>query len=228
MELIKPTLLYVEDDRSVVEDVVFLLDDYFDKIVVAYDGLEAVEKFFESQPDIVILDINIPKLDGLEVATKIREQDSEVPIMFLTAHSERERLLRAIGLGVSNYLVKPFDTDEFKAMVEKLISKIENRSLIPLSNDFFFNTKTDTLLYENRKFIPTKKELELIKLLSDNRHKYFSACEIATELLSRNAEDSKCSSIVQLISRLKNKVLDFYETEKFFIENIYGVGYRIV
>ncbi len=223
----RPKLLYVEDDTDIMQDIVFLLKEYFSEIITAVDGIEAVEKFSMYRPDIVLLDINIPKLDGIEVAKKIREDDEETPILFLTAYSDRDRLMRAINLGVSSYMVKPLNVAELKSTITKLISKIEQKPGSGLAHGFSFNSENSLLLYQSNEFKLTKNELQLIKFLNDNRQKFLSACDIATELFPQNLKDSKCNNIVQLISRFKSKVMKKFNTEHFFIQNVYGAGYKL-
>lgn len=227
MDSNKPILLYVEDDVNVVEDVTFLIKSYFDEIAIVHDGALVMERFLDVEPDIIILDINIPNIDGLELARRIREHNRDVPIMFLTAFSEREKLLKAINIGVSNYLVKPFDISELKSMIENLIAKVYKGTVISLAHDFTWSKDTSRLFYKNREFVLTKKEVKLIEVLSENRQQYFSACDIASELFVDKPQDNKCSNVVKLISRFRKKVLQFFEIDTFFIENIYGMGYSL-
>lgn len=221
------TLLYVEDDTDILQDIVFLLKDYFSEIYTAQDGEEAISKYATHKPDIVLLDINIPKKNGLEVARIIREEDQETPILFLTAYSDRGKLLDAINLGVSAYLVKPFKVDELKDAIKKIIVKREPKSHIELGNGFLWNHDTNKLLYKSNELTLTKKEAELINILNNNKQKFLSACEIASEISLQNIKDPKCNNAVQLLSRFKNKVLNSFETEQFFILNVYGMGYKL-
>ena len=85
-------LLYVEDDEEIIEDIDFFLKRHFNEIIIAQDGEEAFQYFKEKNPDIIILDINIPKLNGLKLASKIRETNKKIPIIFLTAFSDKENL----------------------------------------------------------------------------------------------------------------------------------------
>ena len=105
-------LLYVEDDEEIIEDIDFFLKRHFNEIIIAQDGEEAFNYFEEKNPDIVILDINIPKMNGLKLASKIREINKKIPIIFLTAFSDKENLLQAINLHACSYLIKPFKIDE--------------------------------------------------------------------------------------------------------------------
>ena len=94
----KVTLLYAEDNQESRENYAFVLKDYFDEVYIAKDGREALAMYHEKKPDIVLLDVTMPKMDGLEVAQVIRKENEEIPIIMLTAHSEVDKLLRAVPL----------------------------------------------------------------------------------------------------------------------------------
>lgn len=112
-------LLYVEDDEEIIEDINFFLKRHFNEITIAKDGEKALELFEEKNPHIIILDINIPKINGLKVAAKIREVNKNIPIIFLTAYSDKENLLQAINLHAFSYLIKPFKVDELINAITK-------------------------------------------------------------------------------------------------------------
>ncbi len=112
-------LLYVEDDEETIDNIDFFLKRHFNEIIIAQDGEEAFNYFKEKKPDIIILDINIPKLNGLKLASKIREINKKVPIIFLTAFSDKDNLLQAINLHACSYLIKPFKIDELINAINK-------------------------------------------------------------------------------------------------------------
>lgn len=223
----KLTLLCVEDDLEALEDIVYLLKRYFTKIYTAVDGKEALDSYYEHKPNIILLDINIPKLNGIQVATKIRKGDELVPIIFLTAHSEKDKLLKAIDLQVSSYIIKPFKIDELKEIIFKVIKKVnieDNR--LELSDNYIWDNENDELFYFDKQINLTKNEILLIKLLLANRSRFFTSQDISCEI-SVSEHDYTGNNVAQLISRFKKKVKNETEDEKFFIENIYGSGYRI-
>lgn len=224
---IKPTLLYVEDDIEIMKNTVYLLDDYFSEIYTALDGKVGLEKFQENKPDIIILDISVPKIDGLELAKLIRKDDSKTPILFLTAYCDKDKLMSAINIGVSSYIVKPFKMDELQNTIMKIISKIISNQK-ELACGFYWNVERNTIVYKSQEMKLTKKEVQLINVLDKNRTKFFTACELAIDVFNEVPRDTKCNNIVQLISRFKNKVVEDFKTEEFFIKNIYGVGYKII
>lgn len=223
------TLLYVEDDKEALEDVVFLLKRYFDEIYTASNGEEGLALFTKNSIDIVLLDINMPKINGLELASKIREVDENIPILFLTAHSETQKLLSAINLQAISYLIKPFNVDELRDSVLKAIKFVNKRknniNRILLNNSFYWNDLNTELYYKNKLLALTKNEILLVKSLFENRNRFLTAEELSEIIF----EDKKIetNSIVQLISRFKNKIIKKINNDIFFIENIYSQGYRI-
>ena len=121
----KTRLLYVEDDHDVRKSMLVVLEEFFDHIVVAKDGEEGVRKFEEEQIDLVITDILMPKLNGIEMAKKIRAKDRKIPILIVTAYNETEYLLEGITLHVDGYILKPIDLNQFTDVIANTISKLK-------------------------------------------------------------------------------------------------------
>ncbi len=119
------TLLYVEDDPLARELTYTLLKRFFKVVILATDGEDALEKFNKYRIDFIITDIHIPKLNGIELISSIREKNSDVPIIIVSAHLEPTYLQEAIALKVEGYLTKPLDQGLLNRMVEKTIQRIE-------------------------------------------------------------------------------------------------------
>ncbi len=219
------TLLCVEDDLESQGDIVYLLKKYFKDIYTAIDGNEALKVYKKEKPSIILLDINIPKLNGLEVAIKIRETDTTTPIIFLTAHSEKNMLLKAIDLQVSSYIIKPFKIEELKDTISKVIEKVGYVNL-ELENNFSWNSEVSELYYKNKQVTITKNEILLINLLLEHKTRYLTVNEISLEVCT-SENDMMGNNVVQLISRFKKKVKKQIKNDKFFIQSSYGNGYRI-
>lgn len=222
-------LLYVEDDEETVESIDFFLKRHFNEIYIAQDGEQALSFFEEKDPDIIILDINIPKLNGIKLATKIREKNKKVPIIFLTAYSDKDNLLQAIHLHAFSYLIKPFKINELIETIDKckkeLLCEHTNPNLRKLSENLIWNKLKKELYFNKEKISLTKNELSLINLFVENDFKFFTPEEI-NEYIFLN-HDLKNNSIIQLISRLKKKITEITSDSEFFIENIYNKGYRL-
>ena len=116
-------LLYVEDNDDAREMTTMILENFFDSIVVAVDGEDGYEKFQSNNIDLVITDINMPKLNGLDMCSKIRELDTEVPLIILSAHNEDDFFIKSIAVGVSGYLLKPIDYNQLSSLIYRVIQK---------------------------------------------------------------------------------------------------------
>ncbi len=118
-------LLYVEDNKEARESTQLILEEFFSSVVVAVNGEDGYEKFQENDIDLIITDINMPKINGLEMIKKVREIDKEVSILVLSAYNESGFFMESIKLGVEGYLLKPIDMDQFLGVLEKAIQKIQ-------------------------------------------------------------------------------------------------------
>jgi len=116
-------LLYVEDNQDAREMTVMILEDFFDSIVVAVDGEDGLEKFKENKIDLVITDINMPRMNGMDLCAKIREIDDAVPLVILSAHNEDNFFIDSIKLGVNGYLLKPVDIEQLSIVIFRVIQK---------------------------------------------------------------------------------------------------------
>ncbi|WP_297434093.1 diguanylate cyclase [Sulfurimonas sp.] len=113
-------VLYVEDDVEIAEEVLFLLEKKLHHVDMTYDGQEGLQKYKAQKPDIIITDIQMPKLSGLDMIAAIKEDDESVPIIITSAFNETDKLLRAIELKVDAYLTKPIDMHELLHKIDKL------------------------------------------------------------------------------------------------------------
>lgn len=118
------SLLYVEDNRDAQESTLEVLQEFFHTIVIAQDGLDGFEKFKTHKIDLIITDINMPRLDGISMIERIREENKEVPILLLSAYSEIEYFIKSIKLGVDGYLFKPLELMQFVESLEKIVQKL--------------------------------------------------------------------------------------------------------
>ena len=110
-------LLYVEDDAETRDITVLILQEFFNKIIVAADGKDGYEKFIKNDIDIIISDISMPYLNGIEMGEKIRKIDTQVPIVFLTAHNDETYFTEGIKVGISGFLLKPIDINKLLNLI---------------------------------------------------------------------------------------------------------------
>jgi diguanylate cyclase (GGDEF)-like protein len=127
-------VLYVEDNESVRNSTLSMLHRFFDDVIVAVDGIDALSKFHdvnEKRYDLILTDINMPKMNGIEMITEIRKLDRDVSILILSAHNETGYFTKTIRLGIDGYLLKPIDLEQFIdtliGSVEKIVLRLENQ-----------------------------------------------------------------------------------------------------
>ncbi len=128
----KLSVLYVEDDKEARESTLGLLDNIFDNITVAVDGEDGLDAFTKHSFDLILSDINMPKMNGIEMITKIREVDKNIPILILSAYNESGYFIETIKQGVEGYLLKPIDLNQFIDMINKVIEKIYLKNEVQL------------------------------------------------------------------------------------------------
>jgi len=222
------TLLFAEDDMESRENYAFILQELFSRIYLASNGKEALELFQKHQPDILLLDISMPLLNGLDLVDIIRKNYPEIPIVMLTAHSDRENLLKAVNLKLDGYLVKPVDASQLKETLQTLIRSLEKEKNIVLRKDLVWNQQD--LLYQNTILKLTKKERLLLHVLCKYPGQYISHDEIILYIWDDELPNYKHNKkLVQLIYRLNKKINETLSSEHTpFIENSYTHGYRIL
>ena len=118
------TLLYVEDDDVVRKELFEILDNFFFKVFVAKDGKEGLDLYKKEKIDIILSDINMPELNGIEMLNEIRKVDEEIPTVFCTAYSDNDFLLKSIKLNVHDYLIKPIDIRKLLIVMKKVLKNL--------------------------------------------------------------------------------------------------------
>jgi len=223
------SLLYAEDDKSIRDNFIILLEDMFSNIYIADNGKDALRQYIEKKPDVIILDIRMPIIDGLEVAKQIRKSDEKTPIIMLTGYSDKELLLNAVNLKLEEYIIKPIDFKKFNETIDKLIERLNKKNLISIRDNIFWDTKNELLSCEDNIIKLTKKEQLVINLLIKNINKFVQnnnmIYHIWEDEVPDNTHDNK---LIQLIYRINKKLQPYLDENDKFIENSYTLGYRIL
>ena len=218
-ELLKTLkILIVEDEKKIAQLLKDAISDSFFSVVITKDGNEGFKKFKSFKPDIIITDIMMPFCDGLEMTQKIKQEDEFIPIIVLSAHSEKEKLLKAIDLGINKYFIKPFDPEEVIEHIIKIAPKLNKQKQIHLKDDFIFDNNSMSL-YKQTVLIPlTKREKEFLHFLIKNKNNIVSNSEIKKVLWKEEVNDERLRTFIKRL-RLK--------TSKDLIQNISSQGYLI-
>ena len=170
----KIKILIVEDDPNLGKILFEYLDAKNFDISLAIDGEEGLEKFLNNTWDLLLLDVMMPKKDGFSLAKDIRKVDQDIPIIFLTAKSQKDNIIKAFKLGADDYLTKPFSIEELLVRIEAILKRVPEKDMKELSDEFNLGSYTyihnQNLLIDKdkKKFSLTTKENELLKLFCLN------------------------------------------------------------
>ena len=221
-------ILVVDDDRVLADVITFTLHKEGYEVIKAYDGIVALERWQEDNPDLVILDVNMPRLGGFEVCRRIRAQ-SDTPIMMLTVRGDEEDILGGFELGTDDYMVKPFSPRQLVARVKAILrrSGAKPQHLEIQAGDF-------TLFPGNREFIISPDQ-EPIKLtpLENQLMEYFmvNAGQVLTvEMIIDQVWGplgGDRDMLRQLIRRLRIKI-EPDPSEPVYIQTVPGMGYGLL
>jgi DNA-binding response OmpR family regulator len=221
-------ILLLEDDPKLANEIqqFFIARGY--SCNVAYDGLLLLKQRKQSTPDIYILDINVPSLNGLQVCRQIREEDKRTPILMLTAFGDVNDKVEALHLGADDYLVKPFHFDELVARVSALLRRSgtpqsEQEEVINI-DDLQINPLQMTVARAGKKIDLTPKEFKLLELLAKAKGRPVSKQTISEQVWDINF-DTGTNTIEVYINFLRNKIDKGHEVK--LIHTRPGFGYYL-
>jgi len=216
-------ILLVEDDRSIAGFVEPELQHLGFHVICRYDGVAGLDAARTFSPDLVILDIILPQLDGVGVLKRLREEGSRVPIIMLTARDTTLDKVHSLDLGADDYLTKPFDIEELLARIRALLRRAEGEEVLRIA-DLEINTSTREVRRTDREIELTAREYELLEFMARNRRRVLSR----EFLLSRVWEEEfgLTTNLVDVyVSYLRKKVDAPGETK--LIRTVRGAGYAL-
>ncbi len=215
-------ILYVEDEDEIIEKYSYFLRELCHILYIARDGEEAYQLYKEKNIHLIVMDFLIPKMNGISLAKAIREEDEDIALIALTAHSDREILLDIVSLNFSAYLIKPVGRVDLMNALLKVAKKIEGGRNIPLAYNCLWDSKSKTLFCGDDSITLTKRELKLFELLVSKGGVPCSEDEIFFYVWGDDIDRTITnSSIRTLVKNLRKKI------PKDLIKNQYGVGYKI-
>ncbi|MEY4503720.1 MAG: hypothetical protein RL154_8 [Pseudomonadota bacterium] len=200
------TILFAEDDntaRAVTKDS---LDMLFKKVIVAKDGQEALEKYADQKPDMILTDIKMPNMDGLEFIAEVRKHDLNTPIILFTAHSEQRYLVKAINLLIDGIVVKPVKLDNMLEVFAKCGKRLGELkpTVIEFDDNTIYYAATNELYNNGRKATLGAKELGVLKILVNSYPNIVTKQEISDAVWTM--EEIGESTIKNVVSRLRAKI----------------------
>ena len=220
-------VLYVEDNKEARDSTFELLEMFFTNIIVLTNGEDGLNYFLSSQTDnihLIITDINMPKLNGLDMVEKIKEHNNDIYVLVLSAYEESEYLLKSINIQVNGYLLKPICTYDFIFTLAKILKQIKKQNIISfdiifLNSEIYLNSKTNILSYKNENIELRKREKDFLLLLNKNKNNITSYEEIEQYLWQDKI--MTLNALKSFIKEIRRKIpIDI-------IENISKVGYKL-
>ena len=217
----KYTLLYIEDEAPIRMVTSMFLEPYFSEIYEASNGVEAMEIYHNQEPDVIITDIEMPKMNGLEFCKKLREEDKSTPIIITTAYTSIEYLLEAVSLNLIKYLGKPLKENELIEALETCFNQLEfaNPSVVQLSEGLYYDTFNHTLSSKDKILPLPSSQRVFLDILIKNRNRVVTYTELEYEIWYDKVMTA--DSLRTLVRKLRKVV------GKEVIENISKTGYKI-
>jgi two-component system alkaline phosphatase synthesis response regulator PhoP len=224
-------VLVVDDEEAIVRLVSYNLEREGFKTVNAYDGLSALDQVRRNSPDLVILDIMLPSIDGLEVCRRLRQENIRVPVIMLTARDTEIDKVLGLELGADDYVTKPFSPRELVARVKAILRRLERQESTvsesgqQMLRDLFIDLDRHEVRVRGKVVSLTPKEFELLWFLMRNVGRVLTRDRLLDQVWDYDfAGDTRIVDVH--ISRLREKV----ETDpknQAYIETVRGVGYRL-
>ncbi len=219
------SILFIEDEDDTRENYVKYLKKYFINVYEARDGEQALKIYKDKKPDILIIDINLPKISGIELLQIIRKKDHTTKALMLTAHTTTDFLLKASELKLTKYLIKPITRDELKEALNLTIEELNkfntiSKNILILKENYRWDYKQKKLLNDNIEVNLTIQEIKILDLFFNNLNINLSYEDIILHIWN-NFENNKLDSVKTAIKKLRKKIPEN------IISNIYGFGYKI-
>lgn len=227
-------ILIVDDEKNIVDIIAFNLKKEGYTVTTAADGEEGVQKAMEENPDLILLDIMMPKMDGLEMCRKIREKHN-VPIIMVSAKTQELDKIVGLTTGADDYVTKPFNPLELMARVKSQLRRY--RDLNPANekkgaedstirlNHVTIIKETHQVFVDGESIKLTPIEFDILYLLASHPGRVFSTDEIFEKVWNEKVYEANNTVMVH-IRRLRGKMKDDTRTDK-IITTVWGVGYKI-
>ena len=218
-------ILYIEDELNIRINIKKTLTLFCENVLDVENILSAKEILQKNRIDIIICDINLPDCDGIEFIKELRKTDKTIPVILLTAYTDKKYLLEATKLKLIDYLTKPIDFKSLNNALQRCVQEIldNSRYVISFRNNIQYNVSHNRLIDNNNKeeeIHLTSKELDLLNFLIKNNNRVCSADELKFSIWENSLEASD-SALKNLLNKLRKKI------GKESIINISGVGYKL-
>lgn len=199
------TILYAEDDGIIRESITRILKMFFKEVFVANDGNEALEIYQKQKIDVIMFDYVMPNLDGYQTAKIIREINKKIPIILVSAYTDKEKLLNAIELNLIKYLEKPILHENLVNVFNSVIKSLEENNLLfsKLDENCYYSFVTKKITKNDEEIILTKNEVLFIELLLDKPNQLISKEVIENRVFKETVDEN---TLRNMVYRLRKKI----------------------
>ena len=227
-------ILVVDDDKEILFSMSKLLEYDGFHVIQAKNGIEALEQFEKEKPDLIILDIMMPKLDGIAALMKIRE-DSHIPVIILAAKTQDQDKVYGLTMGADDYISKPYNPAELGARVKALLrryrawsnSKEETKKDNIIENGgLILDMDSKQILVDGVEKRLTSTEYKIVKFFMNNLGRVYSAEELYDKVWNENADYSVENTVMVHIRRIREKIEPDTKNPK-YIKVVWGIGYKM-
>tara|TARA_R110002111_G_scaffold207956_1_gene272080 strand:+ start:171 stop:851 length:681 start_codon:yes stop_codon:yes gene_type:complete len=219
-------IVLAEDEPSLAQIIKESLETRNFDVFLANNGNEGYDLYKAKNPDILVLDVMMPFKDGFTLAKEIREENKQIPIIFLTAKSQTKDVLEGFNHGGNDYLKKPFSMEELIVRIHSLLHRNlqkQEQTNIKISN-YIFNYTKQLLLFNDEQITLTSRESELLYLLTQNKNSISERAYILKKLWG-NDDFFNARSMDVFITKLRKKLKS---DENVQIVNVRGYGYKLI
>jgi two-component system response regulator ResD len=217
-------VLVVDDDKNICEVLKMYLESSGYTVRVAHDGRDAQEMFLNFRPDLVLLDVMLPYIDGIDVLKWIRK-DHETPVIMITAKGETFDKVLGLELGADDYIVKPFEPKELmariKAVLRRYSSEVDSKEALSFDN-LVIDVNSYSVTYRGQEIKMPPKEFELLYYLASNKNRVFTREQLLCEVWGYDYPGDSRTVDVH-IKRLREKIAG---GDNWQLETVWGVGYK--
>ena len=227
------TVLIVEDEKNIVDILRFNLERKGYRTLEAYDGEEGLRRAREEKPDLILLDIMLPKMIGFDVCAALRAEGDNVPILLLTAREEEDDKVRGLETGADDYITKPFSMREVIARVEANIRRTAMSapagsaaadSAMPVAGDLAINTDSHQVFRAGKAIDLTQREYELLTFPASHPNKVYSRVDLMEQVWNYGYVGDDVRTVDVTVRRLREKIEEDPASPQFILTRR-GAGY---
>lgn len=225
------TVLIVEDEKNIVDILRFNLQREGYQTREAYDGEDGLAQAMSAEPDLILLDVMLPKLNGFDVCRRLRESGSSVPVIILTAREEEADKVLGLEIGADDYITKPFSMRELVARVGANIRRTamaapvsSAAAAMPVSGDLAINTDSHQVFRAGKAIDLTQREYELLTFLASHPNKVYSRIDLMEQVWNYGYVGDDVRTVDVTVRRLREKI-EADPANPVYILTRRGVGY---